>query len=358
MAYFETKVLDNQIKALPTIKAISNTPIATFDTDIADRLVNLNVAVTATQSGSGTPSPSNPRNISGVSSITIGNGLNVLEITAVSRTHNNLVYTVNDDGTITVSGTNTAISYLVLTNSTNSLEPTETTNLYNGDFVCFDSGITQPLTIRYTNGVYKATENGKPFTLAADVALVYIQFTAGTHNETIVPKVYRGTTHKINFGQTVYGGSLDVLTGKLTITHGYFDLGELNWGKLSGVTGAFYSIQPTAYAPRYDNDYVANAICEQYKVVSRNNLPNNDLSFSISYSDQIYVTVKDERYSTSEAFTTAVSGIKLVYELATPTVLQLSSEEVASIVGNNNIYADTGNVTELEYKITVGLAIS
>lgn len=40
MAYFETKVLDNQIKALPTIKAISNTPIASFDTDIADRLVS------------------------------------------------------------------------------------------------------------------------------------------------------------------------------------------------------------------------------------------------------------------------------------------------------------------------------
>ena len=33
MAMFHTNVLDNQIKALPTIKAISNTPIATFDTD-------------------------------------------------------------------------------------------------------------------------------------------------------------------------------------------------------------------------------------------------------------------------------------------------------------------------------------
>ena len=40
MAYFPVNVLDNAIKAMPTVKAISNTPIATFTTDIADRLVS------------------------------------------------------------------------------------------------------------------------------------------------------------------------------------------------------------------------------------------------------------------------------------------------------------------------------
>ena len=40
MAYFPTNVLDNQIKALPTVKAISNQAVATFDTDMTDRLVS------------------------------------------------------------------------------------------------------------------------------------------------------------------------------------------------------------------------------------------------------------------------------------------------------------------------------
>ena len=50
--------------------------------------------------------------------------------------------------------------------------------------------------------------------------------------------------------------------------------------------------------------------------------------------------------------------IQFALLLTNPTVIQLSSADVQSIVGNNNVYADTGNVTELEYKITVGLAIS
>ena len=70
MAYFHTTVLDNQIKALPTVDTVSGS-IATFDTDLTENLVSVKCQIVATQSGSGTPSPSNPRPITVYTSLNL-----------------------------------------------------------------------------------------------------------------------------------------------------------------------------------------------------------------------------------------------------------------------------------------------
>lgn len=70
MALFHTTVLDNQIKALPTVDTASGS-IATFDTDLTENLVEVKCQIVATQSGSGTPSPSNPRPIQTYTSLNL-----------------------------------------------------------------------------------------------------------------------------------------------------------------------------------------------------------------------------------------------------------------------------------------------
>ena len=70
MAYFHTTVVDNQIKALPTVDTASGS-IATFDTDLTENLVEVKCQIVATQSGSGTPSPSNPRPITVYTSLNL-----------------------------------------------------------------------------------------------------------------------------------------------------------------------------------------------------------------------------------------------------------------------------------------------
>lgn len=70
MAYFHTTVLDNQIKALPTVGEASGS-IATFDTDMTENLVEVKCQIVATQGGSGTPSPSNPRPITTYTSLNL-----------------------------------------------------------------------------------------------------------------------------------------------------------------------------------------------------------------------------------------------------------------------------------------------
>ena len=161
-----------------------------------------------------------------------------------------------------------------------------------------------------------------------------------------------GDTFTVAFGQTVYGGVYDK-SGRLTITHGIVDLGNLNWNYSSG-SGLFYSYGLSdAYAPQGDNTYIANALCSIFGVKSRADLPNNNYCFSINYSDTKYLSVKDTDYTDANAFKTAVTGQMLAYELATPIVIDVPSISVFAENGTNNIVSDCGGDVNVSYKDTI-----
>ena len=69
MAYFHTTVLDNQIKALPTVDTASGS-VATFETDMTEDLIEI-VCDIQYQQASGTPSPSNPLPITTYTSLNL-----------------------------------------------------------------------------------------------------------------------------------------------------------------------------------------------------------------------------------------------------------------------------------------------
>lgn len=52
----------------------------------------------------------------------------------------------------------------------------------------------------------------------------------------------------------------------------------------------------------------------------------------------------DTDYSDASTFQTAMNGVYLVYPLATPITYQLTPTEVTTLLGMNNIWADTGDV--------------
>ena len=68
MAYFHTTVLDNQIKALPTVDTASGS-VATFDTDLTENLIECECEIVHIGNGGGTPQSPNP--------ITVYNALNL-----------------------------------------------------------------------------------------------------------------------------------------------------------------------------------------------------------------------------------------------------------------------------------------
>ena len=153
--------------------------------------------------------------------------------------------------------------------------------------------------------------------------------------------------------ETVYGGTLDVTTGVLTVTQERVDLGVVNWNIDPNRPGVFYG----GISGRKNSSNII--ACTQYEAKNINVNTSFDfyISGAISYGSGV-IFIRDTHYasSTKEAFKAAMSGVYAVYELATPLTYQLTPTEVKTLLGNNSIWADTGNTT-LNYRADTGLYI-
>jgi hypothetical protein len=155
-------------------------------------------------------------------------------------------------------------------------------------------------------------------------------------------------TTEVSFGSagTVYGGTLDVTNGVLTVTMAEVDLGTLNWTYYSANT-IFCAHLPSNPKSRGD------VICTAYRRHNTDGerIANVDnvvgLGYTGFYINRVYV--KDTKYTNESAFSTAMQGVQLVYELATPITYQLTPTEVQMLLGTNNIWADTGDILEGKY---------
>lgn len=155
---------------------------------------------------------------------------------------------------------------------------------------------------------------------------------------------YNGQTYTIDLDGTRYGGTLDVVSGVLTVDRAYVNMGDLSWTKPSNYTKIFYA-QPSNVKIGVSGQI--QTICSQYPSVAC-----NDFSTLDTYYDKVVTIQKnassivavDSGYSSASDFKTAMDGVQLVYELATPQTYQLTPTEVKSLLGVNNIWADTGEV--------------
>ena len=146
---------------------------------------------------------------------------------------------------------------------------------------------------------------------------------------------------------TVYGGTLDVLTGTLTVDRAAVDMGDLNW---SGSDGYFATslagrkIGKTAdgvfgISSRYD--FWGNATA----ATIYSSMPDRQFGFQTSNSN---VRLKDSSFAETESLKAALDGQKLVYPLANPVTYPLPPQTVKSLDGSNHIWADAGDIT-VEY---------
>lgn len=143
---------------------------------------------------------------------------------------------------------------------------------------------------------------------------------------------------------TVYGGSLDVTTGLLTVTMAEVDLGTLEYNANSAYGFQSADALP-GFKPTADNNSEATAICANRQNTSFNVLyaaGTNGNYIAGLPSGKVSIS---SNISTAAAFKTAMSGVQLVYELATPQTYQLTPTEVEMLLGDNNVWADTGDST-------------
>jgi hypothetical protein len=163
-----------------------------------------------------------------------------------------------------------------------------------------------------------------------------------------------GNTYQITFGQTVYSANLDVLNGKLIITHELKTIDENS------------DIQRADNGILYLNSFfeigedTESVNCNVYQrgenrgTVAQVNANNPDLSFCCKLGTNTdRIMIKDTRFTTLEDYKTWLSTnpVKIAVKLAEPIEIQLTPTQIiTTLIGENVIFADVADVTECKYK--------
>lgn len=153
---------------------------------------------------------------------------------------------------------------------------------------------------------------------------------------------YNGYTHIIDLGGTYYGGTLDAVSGKLTVTHALY---SNTWGNgssatdLGSVTRKTYDFTSVGTS-KNDENSIMN--CAPYN----NSWSGNYLHYAINASTHqtLYLFLPN---GTSSDFV-----FQLCFELATPQTIQLDPQTLETLVGQNDVFAplDGQSVEEVEYR--------
>ncbi len=324
-------IYDALLKLYPTDTASGD--VASFP-DGADGVPvqDLTVRIEPVQSGSGDPSPTNIRPISGWTSATVTRtGKNVIPMTVDgikaeplvgtwdgnSWTYNGLTLTIETDGDGNVTGiiaNGTVTRALTFPVATRFALENGANYIVTG---CPAGGSTSTyFTYCDTTGVTWWVDLGTGTTITSTGMTSYlIRFVAGTYNNLVFRPMIRlasdldstfepyvGDEYTVSWQSaagTVYGGALDVTTGVLTVTDG----------------------QIASYAGE--------------------TLPGEWISDRDAYA----------------AGTSPSTGAQVVYKLASATTYQLTPTEVTTLLGTNNIWADCGPV-DVDYRADPTLYIN
>lgn len=333
---------------------------------------------------SGTPTPTDPIAIYGHDEVELtGYGKNLIPATLDNvktlnstgtwednaYTLNGVTFTVhaNADGYITgvdLSGTASEQTEFALTNLDASLDagtyfisgvPKDSTTIWLNT-VCPKSTSGYWIDSRVDGRGFSATvgENDRPYYLRIRVAstytgsaTVYPMIEVGTEGTAFEP--YRqGAVISVNLPETVYGGVWDVERGVMTVNREIVDLGDLTWTYYSGENSRFGAT--VTGIKQHDSDgTIANIKCSCYKPNTAGDiwLHTEDLIIGVT-SAPSQLWVYDSNYDDADAFKTAVTGQKLVYELAIPYEIQLTPEQVTFLEGTNTLFTN-GTSIVVEY---------
>lgn len=151
---------------------------------------------------------------------------------------------------------------------------------------------------------------------------------------------------QIPLGDTYYGGTLDVVSGELVVEYGTLDLGTCNWSPQSP-PGRFDSTTTATLKKPGET----NIKCSIYRTVTV-----GEMSYGCIRGSSVNgnIVILDSRFAnyTGAQVKTALNGVQLVYELATPVTVQLTPHQITALVGQNNISAplDGQSITDAVYK--------
>ena len=343
------KIASRYASGNPVRDATISNGIAYFDrVSVSQPLVSLKLNIPVTQTGSGTPAPDNIRDFISFSGVNIGQTSGYGEY---FRGLLNGTYGFVDLGSLTWYLGSQGYWYC----SPYDLKSATLNYIYSNTL-----WTAKPENVAWANmtngqvgvGGVQFRVKDTNYSTASDfrnsVSGVYLIYELATPvTPTITPEQFAtlcqafgitGNTYQIIFGQTVYSANLDVLTGKLSITHGIVDLGVVSYTQQS--TGIVVltknNIQSaTGLNPKRTSDL--DILCSVFSTENRTlTATNNGIRF---VTDVL-----------AENFASTYNGQQLVFELAEPIEIQLTPTQIiTTLIGENVIFADVANVTECKY---------
>lgn len=341
--------------------------IAAFSDGANDVAVKSLVAeITPVQSGSGDPSPSNIRPISGRTGMTVTRaGKNLIQ-NIKYQSNANTVYlganTANYElylpaGTYTFSveylnNTHSVAYYRFVSDSANRTLWTPSSTSTTGT-ITVDKDENFNIWL-YQSGGFSASNIGK------------FQIEAGSTTTPYTPYV-APTTYPITWqtqAGTVYGGTLNVTTGVLTVNGVLHTLtGDEDFSLATSsrrFTKAFATLEWERANTVLSTQNQSNSICSHatYLTGATGTATPADYRISTDSSNAQAINFYDTQseYANAAAFNAYLAAqyangtpVQLYYDLATPLdPIQLSPTEIKTLLGNNSIYTDAGSVS-VEY---------
>jgi len=326
-----------------------------------------------------------------------GGGKNVLPpLTNGTYTSNGVTAVVSNNNVVTITGTPTANANVIIPTEAEYIPPDNSyihirnTSAVTASSVSIEYGWTaiQNASLSQANNIVKISN---PEEKTANRIRIYFVATAGALDfslqisvesdsgttawspySNICPitgftgaKVTVSPTNNAEDGEsvdisfpaeagTVYGSSLDVTNGVLTVDRVERTFtGDADTGSWDVQSINSYDIVNFRYVPVMPNFINIPNRC------SNNLFPQQETLISVTKTEGLFLNgngtlflrMAKSRAETVNDLRTFLenNNLQLVYELATPIVYQLTPTEVKSLLGQNNVWADTGD-TSVEYR--------
>ena len=406
--------IDAAADAVYPTDTVPNAAVASFP-DGANNIpvVDLIAAITPVQSGTGDPAPDNVRPISGWTGCTVKNTIPTGTYSFASTQSGSgdpsptnirpiipgLSFKRDDDTTLDVYGGSLDAATGVLTVTWHSIIASslstawaqgDTSTTYRHNLIANNTGgfpkkygldnlICNSYKAGSTDdkGIYGATSTRFVYIVDSDYVNDLDGFNASLSNVQIVYELNIPYTIQLSKSEviralialgvaedvytiswqteagTVYGGTLDVTTGVLTVTwHGIL-ASSIDWaqGNTSTQYRKNFNLENTGGFSKKMG--ATNILCSAYKT---GDVTSNDKAIYASNSTTL-VTIRDDDYvNNPSGFIASLSDTQVVYELANPIIYQLTPTEVKTLLGDNNIFCDTGNVS-VNYRADIALYI-
>lgn len=340
---------------------------------------SLTVDIEPVQSGSGDPSPTNIRPISGhTSAVVTRTGKNLLPMTIerLKALNNSGTWTGNtyvlydvvhevltdDYGNVTginVSGSpsnnyrtlfyiilNTAVPIGVMNGCPSGGSSSTYELLCNSSTAAHDYGngvnIVGTSPSSYVGIIVRPGYSGEKVLFKPMIRL------ASDTDPTFEP--YQCDTYTVDLDGTVYSGKLDVTKGELVIDSQYTPLPTIRGTGLYNGVRRFYSYNDVCYGILACDSLIVSDEYE-YKKVGYISAPQDDHNIVVTPSWAQEVTTVAEF---NELL--ASHPINLVSKLATPITYTLTPTEIRTLLGKNNVWNDCGD-TDVEYRADTALYI-